>query len=307
MVSKKAHQLFFMRVIICLAMLFSHVAHAMDQAIIPEVESVVLKLFFTHNRDALPYDDEHSFAQTSRSNCALIYSVQQSRRACLHNYTVKNNIAFSSEAKFAYHPSWRMFGAIDISQEENNKKSPKILRMISLEIMDDGLIEAKSGNWENFIAQLPHKPAPFFNKNKKLCFYGFQKDLYIDAHNPHHSGMWKGVVEYTMKKQFPCELRMLGISDPTLILHIPLVEFLKFPVLLENILNSDGVIIPYSGYHTFRKCKSYFLDQVLLSHNYKDFKDFACVRDQVTIFDDLVPVIRNAFEQRYQEQLKTES
>ena len=176
MVSKKSHQLFFMRVIICLAMLISHVTHAMDQAIIPEIESVVLKLFFTHNRDALPYDDEHSFAQTSRSNCALIYSVQQSRRTCLRNYTVQNNIAFSSEAKFVYHPSWRMFGAIDISQidisqEENNKKSPKILRMISLEIMDDGLIEAKSGNWENFIAQLPHKPAPFFNKNKKPHLY----------------------------------------------------------------------------------------------------------------------------------------
>jgi len=301
MASKKFNQLFFMRMIISFALLFSQVTHAMDQAIIPHVDDIVWKLGFTHNRDVLPYNDEHSFAQTSRSNCALIYTIQDQRKKCIHNYIVKNNTAFTKKARFVYHRSWRMFGVIDIIPEEASDSN--ILKMLSLEINDNGLIVPKIAAWHHFKAQLPYNPSPFFNKNKELCFHGVQKNIYI-GHNVYGTSVWQGVVEYSISERRPCELLSPGSTIETLALHTSLIEFLKFPVLIKNILDSNGATLRDFDEYSFSHYKSYYIGNVLLSENYKYFQELPYGSYPIKSFGDLLPSIRTAFKRQYEKQPK---
>lgn len=299
MVSKIFHQLFFPRMIICLVMLSFLAAHAMDQAIIPQVDDIVWKLCFTHKRDALPYDDEHAFAQTSRSNCALIYTIQDQRKKCIHNYIVKNNIAFSNKAQFVYHRSWRKLGAIDIVPEE--KSDSNILTMRLLEINDNGLIVPKIATWHHFKAPLPYNPSPFFNKNKEFCFHGVEKSTLVDPAY-YHKVVWQGVVEYGISERIPCEL--LCPSSGLEPLHMPLIEFLKFPVLIKNILDSDGATLRDFNNYSFSHYKSYYIGNVLLSENYKYFQELPYGNDPVKSFGGLPQSARTALKRQYEKQPK---
>ena len=301
MVSKKPNQFFFMRMIISFAVLFACVAHAMDQAIIPQVDDIAWNFFFTHNRDAFSYNNEHAFAQTSRNNCVLIYAIQDQRKKCIHNYIVKNNIAFSDKAQFVYHRSWRILGVIDITPEETSDSN--ILKMLSLEINDNGLIVPKIAAWHHFNAQLPYNPSPFFNKNKELCFHGIEKRTYVDP-TYYHKVMWQGIVEYGISERRPCELLCPGPGlEP---LHMSLIEFLNFPVLIKNILNSDGATLRSFDKYSFSHYKSYYIGNVLLSEEYKHFQKFPYGADSVKAFGNLSQSIRNALVRRYKNQQRTE-
>ncbi len=301
---KKLNENFFMQSILCLSVLLSYAAQAMDQQIMLQPQAVVWNLFFTHARDILPYDDEHSFAQTSRNNCVLIYEIQGKRKASISNVITKQGIDFQDNAQFVYHRSWRAFGAVDILSEEiDNSEVSNRLRMFSCISDGNQPIIPKIIFWNNFQAKLSHNPSPFFNKNNELCFHGFVKNVYRDPGFRLDSAIWKGVVESTISEQLPCEL--LSFRQNIEPLRIQLVEFLKFPVLLKNILDShDATVRNFDNYpfSPFSKCKSYDIDKVWLSDNYKIFQEYPDAGLDPKSFNDLTQTIRNILARRYKQQ-----
>jgi len=307
MVFKNSHQNFSQQLILYLLFLFVYESHAMDQAIMLQPQVVVWNLFFIHARDILPYDDEHSFAQTSRNNCALIYEIQGKRKECISNTITKHGIEFKDNAQFVYHRSWRVFGAIDITtQESDNQMTSNTLRMFSCTLHGNEPIIPKIAVWDNFKAKLSHNPSPFFNKNNELCFHGFTRKVYLDpscvqySDPVRHTVIWQGIVEYTISEQLPCEL--LSFRQDIEPLHIQLVEFLNFPVLLKNILESDGATINVFENFSFSRYKSYDINKVWLSDNYKDFQEIPDGRPAITSFNDLIRTIKNILACRYKQQ-----
>lgn len=284
----------------CLVVSFFYTTQAMNELVVFETKDIVWKLFFTHNRDLLPYDDEHSFTQTSRNNCALAYSIQQQRKNCIYQYILKNNISFNDEAQFVYHRSWRMFGAVDIVKKKDFTSSQ--LRMFSCELNHNELPISKVAVWDNCAAKLSCHSSPFFNKNKQLCFYGIHKSIYSEPVPSNYFAMWQGVVEYTTSEHLPCEL--LAPSKNIMPLRIQLIEFLKFPVLLKNILDSDGSRVDFFENNDFSQTKTYYIDQVLLSPDYKKIEESSLPDDIIKSFVDLPQIVRNILAQRYKQQEK---
>lgn len=293
----------FLRLLVCSIVLGFYGACAMDQAIILQPDEIVWKVFFSHNRDGLAYADEHSFAQTSRNNCALIYATQDRRKNCVSQYLKKNKILFAGNAQFVFHRSWRIFGAIDsVSTKGDNALllQPR-LRMFSCELHENQSPVGKIAIWDTFTAKLPHNPSPFFNNNKELCFYGLHEERFIDLNSPSRLPIWRGFIEYTINDVSACKLLIPGKRCEAL--YVGLVFFLKFPVLLKNILDIDEPTIGFFG-NVVPMSKIYDINKVKLSDNYQDFKDIPRVTPWVKSFKNLSERVRKALAQRYKDQQK---
>ena len=301
---KNDNRFFLSRLIFYVGGLSFYIVQPMDQAIMSKKQDIAWGVFFTHNREGLPYNDEHSFAQTNRGNCTLIYRIQDYRKNDIYNCMMKKNIVVSSHAYYVWHRSWRICGLVDIitHKEDATLSSSCALRMFSCELNANQPPICKSAIWDNFNAELPHKPLPFFNKNKELCFHGFQKNVYVDHGPTNNSMMFQGVMEYTTHDSFACELLIPRGGQYLEPQRIRLVEFLRFPVLLQNVLASDKAIIDLVRNKPFPQYKSYSIDVLQLSDNYKEFQEvpYACI--SVASFNDVSETIRNALARRYKEQ-----
>lgn len=102
------------------------------------------------------------FATTSKANNRCILQTAEQRKACIfdEDKRIKNNIGIL----------WNKYGtACHCAYQDPEEKQ---LILCSAELVD-GKVICKENCFDAFRSPLLHKPAPFFNKNGTLCFYGF--------------------------------------------------------------------------------------------------------------------------------------
>jgi hypothetical protein len=255
------------------------------------------------------HEDLMAFGLVCRGNDAYLRSTSASRKIPLLK------IWASAKPEIIDYLKWHGYGTRaeckKIVTDPRSNITKKKLILARLEVLDKARVLEHCGEWSNFKLELLHKPIPFYNVSKKLCFFGYGWENATDL------GLSVNVHCYEATKITRFEAAFSHVSGPSennvCMLRFKkqngeeeqqtLYRFLEFRYLLEAILASPS-LKNYVSSVTKEKGNFYYifqLDEVIIPDNYKTI--IPC-REYLThtSFDDLPEELVCAINKRYEEQ-----
>jgi hypothetical protein len=164
------------------------------------------------------------------------------------------------------------------------------------ELSDDG-ISKKRIIQEGFISQLPHKPAPFFNEDGHMCFYG-----YGEIENNKIPSIAKAVLQYGEDGSiYNCVVQ--GEDDHPW----SIAPLLSYPSLLKALLITEGKKAEIPKAPMPGPFLVFSFDNVVIPDNYREFKGFGVEWYSILQFTHFPQCIQNTVEERYKKQQKNKA